>query len=177
MRISNKAIDLIKQFEGCSLKAYKCSANQWTIGYGHTRGVCPGDACTNDQALHFLLQDVNRFEAYINEAIVKHIDYEISQDQFDALVSFAFNIGSITDNFRMHLMMGNLSKAMERMLMYSKSNDKYILSLHHRRMLEVLLFTGYDFNTAEIRHLNHSELNELGVDLLTWYRNKLKSDN
>ena len=47
MKTSKEGISLIKKFEGCELKAYQCSANVWTIGYGHTQGIKEGDVCSS----------------------------------------------------------------------------------------------------------------------------------
>ncbi len=88
-KISQKGIDLICNFEGCWLEAYLCPAKVWTIGYGHTRGVKQGDKVTVDQARVLLAEDLAEFEAGVNLLVTS----EINQAQFDALVSFAFNLG------------------------------------------------------------------------------------
>ena len=92
MKTSQNGIELIKQFEGCSLTAYKCAAGVWTIGYGHTAGVKSGQAITPAQAEHFLKNDLVKFEKKVEKY---DSAYHWNQNQFDALVSFAFNIGSI----------------------------------------------------------------------------------
>ena len=92
MKTSQTGIDLIKQFEGCRLTAYRCSAGVPTIGYGHTAGVKMGQIITQAQAEAFLRDDLEKFE----RAVMKYDSkYHWNQNQFDALVSFAFNIGSI----------------------------------------------------------------------------------
>ena len=88
MKTSNKGIDLIKKHEGFRSKAYRCSANVLTIGYGHTLNVKSTDVITLDQAESFLRQDVEFAEKEVN----KH-NLNINQNQFDALVSFVFNLG------------------------------------------------------------------------------------
>ena len=88
MKISDKGINLIKSFEGCKLKAYLCPANVWTIGYGHTKGVYKGMEITQDKAEELLLQDLKEFEDGIND-----LKLTLNQNQYDALVSFAFNVG------------------------------------------------------------------------------------
>lgn len=92
MKISNKGLELIKRFEGCRLAAYKDSGGTWTIGYGHTKSVKAGQSITQAQADDFLAEDCGRAEAVVNKYMDK---YSFNQNQFDALVSFAFNIGSI----------------------------------------------------------------------------------
>ncbi|WP_302622910.1 lysozyme [uncultured Clostridium sp.] len=61
MNISERGLNLIKSFEGCRLSSYKCPSNKWTIGYGHTQGVCEGMVITQEQADKFLFEDVQRF--------------------------------------------------------------------------------------------------------------------
>ena len=92
MKISDKGLALIKSFEGCHLKAYKCPAGVWTIGYGHTKGVYQGMKISQSQAESFLREDCNKFE---NNVMKFSSKYNWTQNEFDALVSFAFNIGSI----------------------------------------------------------------------------------
>ena len=89
MNISEIGIQLIKNFEGCVLKAYKCPAGVWTIGYGHTSGVKEGQTITKEQAEEFLKQDLNRFEITVNNLV----NVPLNQNQFDALVSFCYNLG------------------------------------------------------------------------------------
>ena len=90
MITSQEGIDLIKNFEGCRLKAYKCPAGIWTIGYGHTSGVKEGQVITLEQAEQFLRQDLKRFETSVRNLVI----VPIKQNQFDALVSFAYNLGA-----------------------------------------------------------------------------------
>ena len=92
MRTSQNGINLIKQFEGCRLKAYKCAAGVPTIGYGHTAGVKMGQTITQVQAESYLKDDLMKYET----KVMKYNDkYRFNQNEFDALVSFAYNIGSI----------------------------------------------------------------------------------
>ena len=89
MRTSPHGIALIKHFEGCETTAYQCSANVWTIGYGHTRGVREGDKITEDKAEYLLLEDLKHFEGFVDRLV----EVNLNQDQFDALVSWTFNLG------------------------------------------------------------------------------------
>lgn len=90
MQISEKGLALIKEFEGLRLEAYQCSADVWTIGYGHTAGVRKGDVITKATAARMLADDVSEFESAVNNAVTARL----TQNQFDALVSLAFNIGA-----------------------------------------------------------------------------------
>ena len=87
-KLSAKGAFFIKLKEGFKSVAYKKSDDKWTIGYGHTLGVTQGMTCTRAEADAWFLQDVAECEASVNKQNIK-----LSQNQFDALVSYAFNIG------------------------------------------------------------------------------------
>ena len=89
MKLSENGTKLIKKYEGCRLKAYKCPRGVWTIGYGHTNNVRPNDVITQDEAEELFKQDVKVFENAVN----KLVKVKLNQNQFDALVSFTFNLG------------------------------------------------------------------------------------
>lgn len=88
-RISKEGLEHIKRWEGCRTKAYKCPAGVWTIGYGHTKGVRPGMTIDLAEAENLLNEDIQRFE----KAIRSYVRVPLTQGQFDALTSFAFNVG------------------------------------------------------------------------------------
>ena len=100
MKASKSAYVLIHTFEGCRLHAYKCPAGVWTIGWGHTAGVYEGMTITREKANELLKKDVAIFEDHLNYAL--GLDdagrmpngLPISQHQFDALLSFTFNVGT-----------------------------------------------------------------------------------
>jgi lysozyme len=94
MKLSQKGIDLIKKHEGFSEKAYLCPAKVWTIGYGSTfyqsgQRVNPTDKITKEQAEILLRQVLEKFEKEVD--VITRDD--LKQGQFDALVSFAYNVG------------------------------------------------------------------------------------
>lgn len=89
MKISSKGINLIKHFEGVRLNAYQDSVGVWTIGYGHTKGVHAGMKITETEAENFLEQDLATFETGVSNLV----KVPVNQHQYDALVSFAFNLG------------------------------------------------------------------------------------
>jgi lysozyme len=89
MRTNQKGIAIIKEFEGCKLHAYLCPADKLTIGYGHTGDVVEGMTITQHQAEQLLEYDIEHLES----VIAPHIKQILSDNQFSALVSFAFNVG------------------------------------------------------------------------------------
>ena len=89
MKSSELLLNKIIDFEGCKLTAYKCPAGVWTIGVGHTKGVKQGQTITKAQAMSLLKGDLLPCENYVNNLGVCK-----TQGQFDALVDFAFNLGT-----------------------------------------------------------------------------------
>ena len=90
MHISTNGLNIIKKYEGCRLEAYRDPVNIWTIGVGHTKNVKPGQKITAAQADAYLREDVKWAEDAVNKYMKT---YNFNQNQFDALVSFAFNLG------------------------------------------------------------------------------------
>ena len=95
MKISANGMELIKRFEGAHFLAYKCPAGIWTIGIGHTgkvglKKIKENMKITNKQMVSLFKQDIKSFEAAVNT----YVNVPLTQNQFDALVSFAFNEGS-----------------------------------------------------------------------------------
>ena len=87
---SQNGIEFIKSFEGCVLKAYPDAVGIWTIGYGHTNRVTSGMTITAAQAESYLKSDLSKTENFVNSCVT----IELSQNMFDALISFAFNVGN-----------------------------------------------------------------------------------
>jgi GH24 family phage-related lysozyme (muramidase) len=140
MNISKNGKDLIKQFEGFRGTAYLCPANVWTIGWGTTRypsgkAVQKDEICTQAQAELFLANDLARFEA--NVMSFSHI-YRYNQNQFDALVSFAYNLGSI--NQLVQNGVRTIAQIADAMLLYNKAGGKVLAGLVRRRVAERELF-------------------------------------
>lgn len=138
MKISQTGLNLIKSFEGCQLTAYKAVSSEkyYTIGYGHYGAdVKRGMKITQAQADAYLVKDLAKFEAKVNKYQSK---YSFNQNQFDALVSFAYNIGSIdglTANGTRTI--AQISSKFEA---YNKSGGKVLLGLTKRRAAEKKLF-------------------------------------
>lgn len=141
MRTSQKGIDLIKKFEGCRLEAYKCPAGIWTIGYGHTKGVKDGMKISWEQAEEFLREDLKIYE----QAVERCVKVPLSQNQFDALVSFCYNCGGEalrTSTLLRLLNDGNYSEAGEQFLRWNKAGGRVLAGLTRRREEEQALFLG-----------------------------------
>ncbi len=137
--ISAAGIALIKRFEGCRLTAYKCSAGVWTIGYGHTSGVYAGMRITQAQAEAFFQADCRKFGSYVNNPAYVPQTEQLNQNQFDALVSFVFNLGpkwlkSLCDNGR------TLAQIAAAMPQYRRAAGQVLPGLVQRRAAEVALF-------------------------------------
>lgn len=139
MKTGQAGIDLIKKYEGCKLDAYKCLAGVWTIGYGHTGDVKPGQRITQAQAEAILIADLKKFERKVR---IYYDRYRWTQNEFDALVSFAFNLGSI-DQLTAG---GTRSREViaEKMLLYNKAAGKELPGLTRRRSEERALFLRKD---------------------------------
>ena len=137
-RIGQAGLALIKQFEGCRLIAYQCSAGVWTIGYGHTVGVYKGMKITQKKAEAYLLQDVAKFEKYINNPSYVPFTAQLNQNQFDALVSFAFNLGQ--GNVKKLCTGRTINQIPSAMQQYCKAAGKTLPGLQRRRKAEAALY-------------------------------------
>ena len=137
-RIGQAGLALIKQYEGCRLAAYRCAAGVWTIGYGHTAGVHSGMTITQAQADAYLQQDIAKFEGYVNNPAYVPITANLNQNQFDALVSFAFNLGA--GNLRKLCKGRTTAQIAQAMTQYCKANGKVLAGLRRRRAAEQALF-------------------------------------
>lgn len=137
-RIGQAGLALIKQYEGCRLAAYRCAAGVWTIGYGHTAGVHSGMTITQAQADAYLQQDIAKFEGYVNNPAYVPITANLNQNQFDALVSFAFNLGA--GNLRKLCKGRTAAQIAQAMTQYCKANGKVLAGLRRRRAAEQALF-------------------------------------
>ena len=147
MKVSQSGINLIKKYEGCRLTAYKCPAGVWTIGYGHTLGVRSGDVITQDQADEFLRQDL---ETYESKVMACDDVYHWTQNEFDSMVSFAYNVGNIigvTAYYKRSK--GQIANAL---LLYTNANGKKLPGLVKRRNEEYKLFTNTTKSNDDIAH-------------------------
>ena len=137
-KIGQAGLKLIMEFEGCRLTAYQCSAGVWTIGYGHTAGVHKGMKITQAQAEAYLKQDVAKFEKYVSNASYVPFTDKLNQNQFDALVSFAFNLGQgNVKKLCTGRVMNQIPSAMQQ---YCKAAGKTLPGLQRRRKAEAALY-------------------------------------
>ena len=136
MKTSQAGIDLIKKFEGCRLKAYKPVAAEpcYTIGYGHYGSdVLPNMVISQAQAEELLKQDLVKYENSVNG-----LGLQLDQNQFDALVSFAYNCGS--GNLKRLTRGRTLQQIADAMLSYNKGSGQVLPGLTKRRQAERALF-------------------------------------
>ena len=150
-KVSDAGAQLVARFEGYRSTAYKDAAGVWTIGYGHTgyvkfygKNVCAGMTITKEQALELLKDDLSKAEKAVNKYYSR---YTWNQNEFDALVSFAFNIGSI-DQLTAN---GIRSRSIiaEKILLYNKAGEKTLAGLTTRRKAEQALFLSKSSNSVQ----------------------------
>lgn len=142
MRTSTKGFDLIKASEGLRLTAYPDPAtggDPWTIGYGTTRGVKQGMRITAEQADQYLKADVARFEP----ELANLVKVPLTQNQWDALMSFVYNLGSAnlaSSTLLKLLNVGDYTRAAEQFGRWNKAAGKEMAGLTKRRAAEQSLF-------------------------------------
>ncbi|MBW2956142.1 MULTISPECIES: lysozyme [Hafnia] len=144
MRVSENGINLIKQFEGCRLTAYQDSVGVWTIGYGWTqpvdgKPVGKGMTITQQKADDLLKQGVIQYENGVN-SLVK---VQLNQNQFDALVDFAYNLGVNAlkgSTLLRKINTGDYAGAANEFTKWNKAGGKELVGLTRRREAEKSLF-------------------------------------
>lgn len=147
MKTSIRGRELIKKFEGLSLKAYPdpgTGGDPWTIGYGTTvypsgDKVMPGDVVTEQEAEDLLLSDLEQFENHVNDLV----KVELNQNQFDALVSLTYNIGPANlqnSTLLRELNSGSYAGAAEQFGRWVYANGIRMKGLARRRAEEKQLF-------------------------------------
>lgn len=138
--INDAGLTLLKSFEGCKLKAYRCPANILTIGYGHTgEDVVEDMEITQEEADALLKKDLVRFE----RAVDAGAHTLLTRNQFSALVCFAYNIGVgafLKSTALRKVNELDFPKACEGIKMFNKAGGKVLMGLIRRRAAEVKLF-------------------------------------
>ena len=146
MKVSDKCIKVIKHHEGVRAKPYRCPAGLWTVGVGHLIGDGKSlpeswnKTFTNEEIDGLLKRDLNRFELGVSKMLP---NVRLRQCEFDALVSFSFNLGLGTfqrSTIRQALIRGDKEAAMESLLKYCKAGGKVLRGLENRRKDEKAMF-------------------------------------
>jgi len=146
MKTSINGLNLIKQFEGIKTSPYVDCVGKWTVGIGHLIGdgrSLPNEwnrVLTVNECYSLLAKDVTRFE----RGIERYISVPLTQNQFDALVCFSFNLGLGVlqrSQVRQKINRGDKTRAMQSWLKYNKAGGKVNDGLDRRRKAEVALFT------------------------------------
>ena len=138
-KINVAGLQLIKSFEGVKLRSYKDSVGVWTIGYGHTDNVEPGDVITEAEAEGYLRDDLDDAE----RAVDAYVTVPLSDNQFAALVSFVFNLGPTAFNRSTLLKVlnqRNYKQAANEFLKWNRAGGKILAGLVRRREAERNLF-------------------------------------
>lgn len=163
MKTSSKGLNLIKQFEGLKLTAYKDPVGIWSIGYGHTKGVKEGDTITEEQAEAFLKEDVAAAEyaVYTYDSV-----YHWNQNEFDALTSFTYNIGA--GAIRQVTGAGSRDKETiaQKMLLYYNAGGKKLEGLVRRRQAEHDLFVTPVESQNDEKLVRLEEILHEAIDLI-----------
>ena len=147
MRTGRDGVELIRHFEGCRFDAYLCPAGVWTIGYGHTADVKEGDSIDQEAAEAFLIEDLETFE----QAVTRLVEVPLTQQQFDALVSWTFNLGA--GNLAESTLLRKLNnyqyaEVPEQMMRWVKAGGQVLDGLVRRRAAEAALFQNKDWREA-----------------------------
>ena len=139
MKLGESGTEILKYFEGCKLTAYQDSLGVWTIGYGHTKGVYNGMTITQEEAEQMLLTELEEYEGYIENMVT----VPLTQNQFDALVVWIYNLGPT--NFKNSTLLkelnaGNYNAAGQEITRWNKAGGKVLAGLVKRREAEAELF-------------------------------------
>lgn len=142
-QLNQAGLDLIKRFEGFKSRAYRDPVGVVTIGWGHTRTARLGQIVTRQQGEALLRQDIAEFE----RAVETLVDVPLTDNQFAALVSLAFNIGAGAlrrSTLRHKLNAGDYSGAAREFLRWDKAGGRVLKGLSQRRYAEMSLFLRPD---------------------------------
>lgn len=148
MRTGRDGVELIRHFEGCRFDAYLCPAGVWTIGYGHTADVKEGDSIDQEAAEAFLIEDLETFE----QAVTRLVEVPLTQQQFDALVSWTFNLGA--GNLAESTLLKKLNnyqyaEVPEQMMRWVRAGGQVLDGLVRRRAAEAALFQSKDWRGVQ----------------------------
>jgi lysozyme len=139
MNISEEGKSLIKKFEGCKLEAYLDAVNVPTIAYGRTKNVKMGDVCTQEQAEAWLDEELHEYEGYVKD----QVNVNLEQYQFDALVSWVYNLGptNLSKSTLLKVLNdGKYNDVPAQIRRWNKAGGNVLKGLTRRREAEALLF-------------------------------------
>lgn len=162
--IGKEALEMIKQFEGCRLTAYKCPAGVWTIGYGHTAGVKEGQTITQAQADAFLVEDCQKFADYVDNPSYVPITAGLNDNQRDALISFAYNCGA--GNLKTLCKGRTAAQISSAILLYNKAGGTVLPGLTKRRRAEQKLFNTPVSGTSNAGTVSKEEGEDYTMDTI-----------
>jgi GH24 family phage-related lysozyme (muramidase) len=158
MQMSNAGIDvMLKKFEGCKLKAYRCPANVLTIGYGHTSAagapeVTEGMTISQQDALDILHRDLRKYE----EGVEKLVKVQLTQNQFDVLVDFAYNagLGALAKSGLLRAVNArDFDKVPDELMKWTKGGGKVLPGLVKRRQAEAVWWRAHEHHADD--HEDH----------------------
>lgn len=141
MSHSLSLVELVKRFEGYRLDAYQDIKGVWTIGYGHTKNVYPGMRINSLEAISFLNDDYRDGETCANF----YLTFRVTQDEFDAIVDFIFNLGCgkfVGSTLLSLINAGNIPDAARQFELWDYAGGKVVAGLLRRRIADEDLFDG-----------------------------------
>ena len=144
MNISQEGLSLIKKFEGCELKAYRCPANVLTIGYGITKNVTENMEISQEEADEMLNEEITEYEEYVNNMV----KVPLEQNQFDSLCAWVFNLGptNLEKSTLLKLLnAGDYHLIPSQIRRWNKAGGETLKGLIRRREAESLLFEGKEW--------------------------------
>lgn len=151
-KVSEECVNLVKKFEGLHrvkedgmVHAYRCPAGKWTLGFGATKGIRSGMKCTVDEAEQRLIHDLDEH----GKIVKKYVDVPLTQGQYDALVSFVFNLGGGAfqgSTLRKRLQAGRYDEVPEQIMRWNKARVdgklQALRGLTRRRAAEAAVFSS-----------------------------------
>jgi lysozyme len=176
LKTGPKGLALVREFEGCELKAYRDAVGIWTIGYGHTAAAGPpvpkaGMTISATEAEEILKRDLGKYEKTVLDAV----RVPLSQEQFDALVSFTFNVGP--GNFRSSTLLkrlnsGNYVDVPNQLKRWNKAGGRVLRGLTRRREAEAFLWSTGAVPAATPPPPDIEPIPEQPKTVLSWLRSK-----
>ena len=154
MKMSDAGIDaILKKFEGCKLKAYRCPAGILTIGYGHTSAagdpeVKEGMTISEDEALEILHDDLRKYE----DGVKKLVTVSLEQNQFDVLVDFAYNagLGNLAKSGLLRAVnAGDFDRVPDELMKWTRSGGKILPGLVKRRHAECVWWRAHEHHADD----------------------------